>query len=90
MRFFTDLITVGRAVEQLLRPAKMNYPILGNNVPHLHGHVIRRPQTDPAPGDPLPWTYLNDGRRPAAEVRNLTARLRGLLGETRNPIAQAR
>jgi diadenosine tetraphosphate (Ap4A) HIT family hydrolase len=80
-QFFADLVTVGQAVEQLLRPAKMNYEVLGNNVPHLHGHVIPRPALDPAPRGPLPFTYLDDGRRPAAEVHELGAQLRRLLGD---------
>ncbi|MEU4564711.1 HIT family protein [Actinoplanes sp. NPDC023936] len=75
-RFFADLLTVGRAVEQLLQPAKMNYSVLGNSVPHLHGHVVPRPHRDPAAGGPLPWEHLHEERRPADEVRDLTDRLR--------------
>ncbi|BBH70052.1 hypothetical protein ACTI_67370 [Actinoplanes sp. OR16] len=75
-RFFEDLMAVGRAVEGLLAPAKMNYSVLGNSVPHLHGHVVPRPHRDPAPGGPIPWAHLDDGRQPVAEVERMAARLR--------------
>lgn len=79
--FFADMLIVGRAVTELLRPAKMNYEILGNKVPHLHAHVVPRPQVDPSPNGPTPWTFLDDGRLPVSQVEHLTADLRRLLGE---------
>lgn len=75
-RFFADLLTVGRVLEQVLRPAKMNYEILGNTVPHLHAHVVPRPQLDPTPRKALPSTYLDDGRPDPRTVRELADQLR--------------
>ena len=80
-RFFADLMTVGRAVERLLDPAKMNYQVLGNGVPHLHGHVNPRPHLDPSPNGPLSWDHLDEGRRPEDEVRDFTTRLRALCSQ---------
>src|SRR6059058_682186 len=33
--FFEDMVRVGRALEQVFAALKINYSILGNNVPHL-------------------------------------------------------
>jgi diadenosine tetraphosphate (Ap4A) HIT family hydrolase len=78
--YWQELLTVARALEEQFRPAKTNYQILGNAVPHLHTHVILRYEDDPEPGRPLSWPR---GDRPAvpaerfaAEVAALRARLR--------------
>jgi diadenosine tetraphosphate (Ap4A) HIT family hydrolase len=83
--FFADMLTVGRAMQELLDPAKLNYEILGNKVPHLHAHVVPRPMVDPTPGHALPWTYLDDGRPDPEEVHALAAQLRSRLGQTGAP-----
>jgi diadenosine tetraphosphate (Ap4A) HIT family hydrolase len=80
-RFFADMLTVGRVLQDLLDPAKLNFELLGNKIPHLHAHVVPRPQVDPHPGGPLPWTCLDDGRPDTDEVHQLAAQLRRRLGE---------
>jgi diadenosine tetraphosphate (Ap4A) HIT family hydrolase len=77
--YFTDVLTVGRALATLLGPAKLNYETLGNAVPHLHTHVVPRNQEDPNPGGPLPWTYLDDGHQPPGPLQALADDLRRLL-----------
>jgi diadenosine tetraphosphate (Ap4A) HIT family hydrolase len=55
--FFEDMVRVGRALEQVYAPLKINYSILGNRVPHLHAHIQPRYYGDPYPGgvvDPAP------------------------------------
>ena len=49
-----ETIEVGRAVEQTFEHAKMNYQTLGNNVPHLHAHIVPWPLLDPAPNEFCP------------------------------------
>ncbi len=39
--FFNDLIKVSKVVNNVLKPDKMNYALLGNWVPHLHWHIIQ-------------------------------------------------
>ena len=51
--FFTDVMRVGRTLDDVFKPAKMNFEILGNAVPHLHCHVLPRFYGDPAPGRPI-------------------------------------
>lgn len=52
--FWFDLLQVGRAMQVVYRPLKMNYQLLGNRIPHLHWLVAQRFSDDVAPGDLLP------------------------------------
>jgi len=45
--FWRESMLIARAVAGLLQPAKMNYEIHGNTIPHLHMHLYPR-----LPGDP--------------------------------------
>lgn len=67
--YWLEVVRLGRAVEQTYEPSKMNYETLGNNVPHLHTHVIPRPALDPAPNGPLPWEFLDTGVQDADILR---------------------
>ena len=77
--YWRETLRVGRAVEQGFEHAKMNYQMLGNTVPHLHTHIVPRPLLDPAPHEPLPWSFLDQGRQDdvalAAAAERLTAAL---------------
>jgi diadenosine tetraphosphate (Ap4A) HIT family hydrolase len=50
-----EVLHVGRALEAVLAPVKLNYDLLGNSVPHLHTHVVPRYADDPRPGWPFPF-----------------------------------
>lgn len=50
-----EVLRVGRALEAVLAPVKMNYDLLGNTVPHLHTHLVPRYADDPRPGWPFPF-----------------------------------
>jgi diadenosine tetraphosphate (Ap4A) HIT family hydrolase len=45
---------VAAAVATVFRPVKVNYGLLGNQLPHLHWHVVPRLAGDPAPRE-APW-----------------------------------
>ena len=77
MAFWFDLLQVGRAMEIVYRPVKMNYQLLGNRVPHLHWLVAPRFVEDVAPGDPLPGAGYHDF--PEEEVHREVALLREAL-----------
>jgi diadenosine tetraphosphate (Ap4A) HIT family hydrolase len=51
--FWDEVAVVGRAVEACYKPAKVNYLVLGNGVPHLHVHIVPRPYDDPMAGGPI-------------------------------------
>lgn len=40
--FWEDALAAAACVADLYRPAKLNYEIHGNTIPHLHMHVIPR------------------------------------------------
>jgi diadenosine tetraphosphate (Ap4A) HIT family hydrolase len=52
MVFFADCMTAARGLAQLFAPAKMNYEIHGNTVPHLHMHLFPRTAGDVHVGYP--------------------------------------
>lgn len=79
--YWLDTIRVARAIEELYRPAKLNFQALGNEVTHLHTHIVPRYVDDAAPGAPLfdpaaRMTVTAEQLRPEAEgVRAALARL---------------
>jgi diadenosine tetraphosphate (Ap4A) HIT family hydrolase len=75
-RFFAELLHVGRAIESVFEPVKVNYDILGNSVPHLHVHVIPRYADDPRPEWPFPFPLEEPPPFPDAQVRADAERLR--------------
>jgi diadenosine tetraphosphate (Ap4A) HIT family hydrolase len=64
--FLFDLGLLGEAVERACRPhglRRVNYEILGNSIPVLHGHVHARYEWEPRDkvGGPV-WRYPKDVR----------------------------
>ena len=64
-KFMEDANQISAALDKTFQPLKINYCILGNNVAHLHWHIIPRRETDPNPGhpiwqDPFPFVRLSD------------------------------
>jgi diadenosine tetraphosphate (Ap4A) HIT family hydrolase len=53
--YWLEVVRVGRALEEHLRPVKMNYDLLGNSLPHMHTHLVPRYADDPRPGWPFPF-----------------------------------
>lgn len=78
--FWLDMMRVSRAMQQVYRPLKMNYQLLGNRIAHLHGILAPRFLDDVAPGDPLPGsgyhTFAEDTiQREVAALREAVAQL---------------
>jgi diadenosine tetraphosphate (Ap4A) HIT family hydrolase len=48
-----DVSRVAEALSRVFRPVKMNYELLGNQVPHVHWHLVPRLATDPEPHAPI-------------------------------------
>lgn len=66
--YWRELLVVGRAIESVMRPVKLNYNLLGNSLPHLHTHVIPRYADDPMPGWPFPFPEVEPDPLPAEEL----------------------
>ena len=72
--------TVEQALRDLLQPEKINLAAFGNQVPHLHWHVIPRFSDDPHFPDAIWAVRRRDGKARAFEsavlARELAKRLR--------------
>jgi diadenosine tetraphosphate (Ap4A) HIT family hydrolase len=77
--YWSEVLRVARALEEHLRPVKLNYNLLGNEVPHLHTHVIPRYADDPRPGWPFPFPEDEPPPHPEDEFRTDVEALRALL-----------
>ena len=65
LRLFEDVARVARAITRACRPDRINYECLGNQLHHVHWHVIPRYHaTDPDPRQPV-WTHPPEATAPA-------------------------
>jgi diadenosine tetraphosphate (Ap4A) HIT family hydrolase len=78
--YWSELLRVGRALEEHFEPVKMNYETLGNSLPHLHTHVMPRYADDPKPGWPFPHPEEAPPPHPEEEFRRDVQALRSRLG----------
>ena len=75
-----EVTRVAQALAAAFDAVKMNYDLLGNQVAHIHWHLIPRPAADPAPRQPV-WTVAHEPRRlPAGEFAARIALIRSHLG----------
>lgn len=72
---------VERVLREMYRPDKVNLASFGNQVPHLHWHVIPRFRGDPHFPEPV-WGAVQRkaATRPVVDDARLSARLTELLG----------
>jgi diadenosine tetraphosphate (Ap4A) HIT family hydrolase len=56
--FLDEMCLLARAIELCCRPHKLNYELLGNQVPHLHWHLFPRYRDDPDRLRPV-WLALD-------------------------------
>jgi diadenosine tetraphosphate (Ap4A) HIT family hydrolase len=60
--FLEEMCLLARAIERAFPPHKMNYELLGNQVPHLHWHLFPRSLADPDHLKPV-WLALDAAER---------------------------
>ncbi len=79
--YWDDVMRVSRAVELHYTPAKLNLMTLGNELPHLHTHVVPRYVTDSQPGTPPSFMRKNAEHAPLPieDVRSDALKLRELM-----------
>jgi diadenosine tetraphosphate (Ap4A) HIT family hydrolase len=70
--FLNEMALLAEAIECCFHPHKMNYELLGNQVPHLHWHLFPRSKQDPDRLRPV-WLVLEK----AASDPDEKARLEG-------------
>lgn len=71
-RMMDEVARVAAALHALFTPRKMNYECLGNQIAHIHWHVIPRLADDPAPREAV-WTVPHAAVRlaPAERVERI-------------------
>jgi diadenosine tetraphosphate (Ap4A) HIT family hydrolase len=70
--FLEEMATLAEAIEACFQPHKLNYELLGNQVPHLHWHLFPRYADDPDRLRPV-WFALEKVDTDPAEKKRLTA-----------------
>jgi diadenosine tetraphosphate (Ap4A) HIT family hydrolase len=68
--YFDEMVLLARAIEQGFQPLKLNYELLGNQVPHLHWHLFPRYDADADRLKPV-WLALDRAEHDPAERRRL-------------------
>jgi diadenosine tetraphosphate (Ap4A) HIT family hydrolase len=68
--YFDEMTLLAHAIEVCFRPRKLNYELLGNQVPHLHWHLFPRRPDDPEVQKPV-WLALDRAERDEAERSRL-------------------
>jgi len=59
--YLDEMCLLARAIERGVRPHKLNYELLGNQVPHLHWHLFPRFKDDPDVLNPV-WLALEQAK----------------------------
>jgi diadenosine tetraphosphate (Ap4A) HIT family hydrolase len=57
-----EMMQVARAIHRVVKPRKINYECLGNQVPHVHWHLFPRLESDPNKMKPV-WVDLDAAER---------------------------
>jgi diadenosine tetraphosphate (Ap4A) HIT family hydrolase len=66
IQLMEEVTLVARTLAQVFDARKINYELLGNQLPHIHWHLIPRLATDPAPLEPV-WKVQHEPVRRTAE-----------------------
>jgi diadenosine tetraphosphate (Ap4A) HIT family hydrolase len=65
--FADEVRLVSLGIEEVYRPAKLNYLTLGNLMPHLHTHIVPRYLDDPDPERPPRFMMIDQAWPPIPE-----------------------
>ncbi|MCA9451293.1 MAG: HIT family protein [Nitrospiraceae bacterium] len=82
-----EVTHVAQALTQVFDAKKINYELLGNQVPHIHWHLIPRLKTDPDPLKPV-WCVPHEPVRLSAD--QLTEQVHLLRSALRIDLTQPR
>ena len=79
-RFFADLVRIGDAILRVTGAERVNYLVLCNQVPELHGHCVPRfASEDPALRLQGPFEAYDFGSAPVADALGADRELHGQL-----------
>lgn len=67
IQLLEEVTLVAKSLAQVFEARKINYELLGNQLPHIHWHLIPRLATDPAPLEPV-WRVPHEVAIPPHET----------------------
>jgi len=76
IQLMEEVNLVAKTLAELFQAKKINYELLGNQLPHIHWHVIPRLAGDPAPLEPV-WLVQHEPARPPSPARQERIQLIG-------------
>jgi diadenosine tetraphosphate (Ap4A) HIT family hydrolase len=59
IQLMEEVSRIAKVLADAFEARKMNYGLLGNQIPHIHWHLIPRLSNDPAPSEPV-WRVSHD------------------------------
>jgi diadenosine tetraphosphate (Ap4A) HIT family hydrolase len=68
--YLDEMCQLAQAIEKVFHPDKLNYELLGNQVPHLHWHLFPRQANDPEALRPV-WFALDRADHDHTEKKRL-------------------
>jgi diadenosine tetraphosphate (Ap4A) HIT family hydrolase len=68
--FLEEMVLLAQGIETAFKPRKMNYELLGNQVPHLHWHLFPRRDDDPETMKAV-WLALDRAEHDTQEKQRL-------------------
>ena len=71
IQLMEEVSRLATVLAETFEAKKINYELLGNQLPHIHWHVIPRLPQDPAPVEPV-WRIPHDRVVPSAEEAGTT------------------
>ena len=83
MQLMEEVTLVAKTLAQVFDARKINYELLGNQLPHIHWHLIPRLATDPAPLEPV-WRVPHEPVcLPADELRASIEQIKDAMAKLR-------
>ena len=75
IQLMEEVNLIAKVVAQVYEAGKINYDLLGNQLPHIHWHIIPRLADDPAPLEPV-WRVQHEPLlRSGPDLRSKVQRL---------------
>ncbi len=84
-----ELMAVGKTLDRVVKPLKLNYECLGNQEPHVHWHVFPRSAADPMRLAPV-WLRSDAERKVSLEDSDRRGLIDALRSELLRIIPAAR
>ena len=83
IQLMEEVSRIAKILTQVYEAKKINYELLGNQLPHIHWHVIPRLASDPAPLEPV-WLVQHEPLlRSGSEIQSAVQRLQQAIQKAR-------